>query len=374
MRSGAKRRLGRHTCAASLALVTAALSPARVGAQGGLLLQGVTDLELWKTDSASALLARGSGHPAPLLRGDIWSAIEPVRNLVLFGEISGEAGSGRSEAGGEFYARQYGLRYSPSDAFIFEAGKIRQIVGTFSSRQLSFRNPLVGTPDGYDATYPYGARVDGNAGIVDYRLGIVSLPLYRPGYTPIPSQAPRAAVGAGITPMVGMRFGVSATEGPYLNDGFTSALLRSQDWKVYRQRVVAADAQVSRGYFEGHAELARSSYDIPGKPAVGGIMFYVEPKYTFTPRFYLAARYERNDYPFIGPATATIWTANPVVFNDAELGGGFRVSASTLLKLSVRADHWTPNVSPFAPHDNGHALVVQWSQTFDVVDLLTPRR
>lgn len=359
---------------AALALSALSLPFAHATGQGGLLLQGVGDLELWKTDSASALVARGSGHPAPVLRADVWSAIEPIRNVVLFGEITGEAGSGRGEPGGEFYARQYGLRFSPSDAFTFEAGKVRQIVGTFSSRQLSFRNPLVGTPDGYATTYPFGVRVDGNVGAVDYRLGAVTLPLYRPGYTPAPSQALRPAVGAGITPTTGLRFGVSATEGPYLNSSFTPALLRAQDWTIYKQRIIAGDAQVSRGYFEGHAEIARSSYDIPGKPSVPGLMFYVEPKYTFAPRFFVAARYERNDYPFIAPATATIWTANPVVVSDVEVGGGYRAAPGTLLKLSVRADHWTPNINPFAPHDNGYAAVVQWSQTFDVVELLTPRR
>ncbi|MEP6619343.1 MAG: hypothetical protein ABJE47_08510 [bacterium] len=364
----------RRAICALVALLAAAILPPQLRAQGGFLLQGVGDIELWKTDSASALLARGSGHLAPLFRGDVWSAIEPVRNLVLFGELWGEAGSARTETGGGVDARQYGIRYSPSDAFTFETGKIRQIVGAFSSRQLSFRNPLVGTPDGYATSYPYGARVDGSRSMVDYRIGVMSLPLYRPGYTPVPGNRLRAAIGAGITPTTGIRFGVSATEGPYLNDAFSPALLRAQEWTAYKQRIVAADAQVSRGYFEGHAELARSSYDIPGKPAVQGLLFYLEPKYTFSPRFYLAARYERNDYPFIGPATATIWTANPVVFNDAEIGGGFRPAAGTLLKLSVRADHWTPNASPFAPHDNGYAVVMQWSQTFDVMELLTPRR
>ena len=43
-------------------------------AQGGFLFQGVGDLEFFKTDSASSLLARGSGHPALAARGDVWAA------------------------------------------------------------------------------------------------------------------------------------------------------------------------------------------------------------------------------------------------------------------------------------------------------------
>jgi hypothetical protein len=47
-----------------------------------------------------------------------------------------------------------------------------------------------------------------------------------------------------------------------------------------------------------------------------------------------------------------------VVLQDVEIGGGFRVTATTLLKLSVRGDHWAPNANPNAPHDNGYAVGV----------------
>jgi hypothetical protein len=108
-------------------------------AQGGMLLQGVADLELWKTDKASALLARNGGRVGPVAHLDMWSAAEPARNVIFFGEISTETGSGRNEPGTEFYLKQLGLRFSPSDAFVLEAGKVPHLVGTFSSRALSFR-------------------------------------------------------------------------------------------------------------------------------------------------------------------------------------------------------------------------------------------
>jgi hypothetical protein len=372
-----ERFVMRRVCRALIALALFVAPVRHAGAQGGFLVQGVTDLELWKTDSASTLLARGSGHPALLARADIWAAYEPVRNLVLFVEGLAETGQARREAGSDAQWKQYGIRYSPSDAFTLEGGAIRQIVGTFSARQLSYRNPLVDTPDGYSTTYPRGARVDGAVGIFDYRAGVLSLPLFREGYVPIPSDAPRPAIGAGITPFAGMRFGMSATVGPYLNDAFTPDQLRLQDWKEYKQRIVAADLQLSRGYFEGHAELAHSVYDVPGRPtAIKGLLFYLEPKYTFTPRFFVAGRYERNDYPFIRPLTDTspIWIANRVVLQDVEIAGGFRATATTLLKLSVRADHWAPNTNPNAPHDNGYAVALQWSQMLDLVELFTQRQ
>ena len=361
-----------------LLVIVAALlaaSSAPVEAQGGFLLQGVGDVELWKTDSASLLLARGGGRPSLLGRLDVWAAYEPIRNLILFAEAYGEAGSARGQPGNEIEAKQYGVRYSPSDAFVIEAGGIPQIVGEFSSRALSTRNPLIGSPDGYSLSYPRGARVDGSIGMFDYRVGVLSLPLFRAGYTPDPGLAMRPAIGVGVTPVVGLRVGVSAMSGAYLNPTLTPTQLHSQDWTSYKQRLLVVDAQFSRGYFEGHAEAARSGYDVPGRATpIDGLETYVDGKYTFTPRFFMAARYERNDYPFISPVSPTFWVANGVIFNDVEVGGGYRFGASSLLKASFRKDRWTPNISPQAPHDNGYAVAVQWSQAFDVVELLTRRQ
>jgi hypothetical protein len=365
------RRTRRLLCAA--ALLACAASPAH--AQGGLLLQGVYDTELWKTDSASALLARNNGRPGALARLALWSAIEPFRDVVVFGQVQGETGPGRAEPGSEVYVNQYGVRWSPSDAFVLEAGKMTHVVGVFSGRYLSFRNPLVGMPDGYSLVYPLGARVSGSASIFDYRVAVLSKPLTHSDYTPSPSHALRPAAGVGVTPFMGFRLGVSGSVGPYLNDELAPTLLAGREWRSYRQRLVAADAQLSRGYFEGYAEIARGSYDVPGRAdPITGMTWYVESKYTFTPRFYAAARVERNDYPFIAPRGTSSWTAANSDFSDVEVGGGFRATSSTLIKLSVRADHWVPNPNPFAPSANGRAVALQLSQTFDVVELVSPKQ
>lgn len=360
---------------AAVALAALLAPAARANAQGGLLFQGVADLELWKTDSASRLLARNNGRTGVLARADVWAAIEPVRNVVVFGELYKAVGFENENDEYASVLKQGGVRIYLSDALRIEAGKLQQIVGTFSSRQHSYRNALVDGPDGYALSYPVGARVDGSWRVFDYRVGVLSQPLYRPGYTPEPTPAMRGSAGAGITPVMGVRVGMSAMYGPYLRNDYSPALLRSRDWKSYTQRVIAADAQVSRGYFEGNAELAHGVYEVPGRATpIKGLLFYLEPKYQLTPRFHIAGRYERNDYPFISPVTSTIWVANRVVFQDVELGGGFRLNPSTLLKLSVRADHWAPNANPQAPKDNGYAVVAQWSQRFDVVELAKGRR
>jgi hypothetical protein len=351
----------------SAVLLVGALVPAH--AQGGYLVQGVLDAELWKTDSASSLLARNGGRPGALARLGLWSAIEPVRDVVLFGELQAETGPGRSEPGSEVYLNQLGVRWSPSDAFTIEGGKVKHVVGLFATRRLSFRNPLVGAPDGYSDSYPVGLVASGTLDRVDYRAGMLSLPLVREGYVPQPGAQYRPAIGLGFTPTTGIRIGVSGSVGSYLDPGLSDAQLRGREWCDYRQRLFAADLQLSRGYFEAYAEAARGSYEVPGASTSTGYSGYVEMKYTFAPRFYLATRLERNDYPFIAPLAGNAWVSVRSAFSDAELGGGYRLSSSTLLKLAVRADRWTPSPNYHAPQANGYAVVTQLSQTFDLVDL-----
>jgi hypothetical protein len=213
--------------------------------------------------------------------------------------------------------------------------------------------------------------------VFDYRVGVLSKPVWHEDYTPDPSSAWRPAIGVGVTPFTGVRIGASATTGSYLGSD-DAVFIAGEDWRRYKQHVVAADLQLSRGYFEANAELARASYDVPERAeAAKGLTWYVETKYTFTPRFYLAARVERNDYPYISPLvtpfTGPIWIASNSDFTDVEIGGGFRVTSSTLLKVSVRADHWVPNPNPNAPTASGRAVAMQLSQTFDVVELVTRR-
>jgi hypothetical protein len=65
---------------------------------------------------------------------------------------------------------------------------------------------------------------------------------------------------------------------------------------------------------------------------------------------------------------ATTWTARLTDFVDGEAGVGYRVSPSTLLKTSFRADRWwvAPNATGFKGQ-GGPAFAMQLSQAFDVM-------
>ena len=346
-----------------------AAAPRAVTAQNGLLLQGIIDGEVWSTDTTSNLLTRNRGRPATLARVQLWGAYEPFTNWVLYAQGEGEFGNGRhGSEDNEVYSNQFGLRFAPSQKFVVDAGRLTPIIGTFSSRRFSTRNPLIGIPDGYSLQYPLGVEISGEARYVDYRVGMVSLPAEHLNYVPKTTERLRPAIGAGITPFVGARLGASFTMGPYLNRSLTSTQLGGRAWTEFDQRVIAFDATFSRGYLETHAEYSQGRYEVPSRAKpLTGMTYYGEAKYTFTPRFFVAARAERNHYPFIRPTSGANWIGNLTDFVDGEVGGGYRVTASSILKVSVRGDRWWVRPSAAFAGRGGRAIAMQWSQSFDAL-------
>jgi hypothetical protein len=356
------------TCALALAVLLPLTS---LRAQGGVLLQGIIDLEGWSTDTGSTFLTRNNGHPGGLARLQLWSAFEPLRGLVFYGlaEIEdGPALDGDERFEAALY--QAGVRYTFSTAAVIDVGKMPSPVGAFAARRFSTRNPLIGEPDGYPTTYPAGIQFSGSMKQFDYRVAAVSLPVSHPGYVPDPEWAVRPAIGVGITPMVGLHLGASASWGPYLNGHVDASHLAGRSWQSYQQRLTALDAAFSRGYVELHGEWAQSGYDVPGASTVSGATWYGEAKVTLGPRLFAAVRYEDNNYPFILPVGQTTWIAVPVDFHNVEGGLGYRLSPLLIAKLSYRTDHW--NLTP-AQHSvlgpGGHALAFQLSQAFDVLSM-----
>ena len=351
-----------------VAATIAAATPSRAAAQGGVLLQGIVDAEGWSTNATSNLLTRNGGKPAGAGRIQLWGAVEPLPSLVLYGQTEREFGPASTYAGSDVYTDQFGARYVFSPAFVVDAGRFAPLVGTFAARHFSTRNPLIGEPDGYTTDYPLGVKVTGERARFDYRAGLVSLPVSHVGYQPSATPRLRPAVGGGYTPFTGFRIGGSFTAGSYLNDATPAAALAGESWSDYHQRIAAADLEIARGYLETHFEAARGAYDVPGRAsAIVGYTYYGEAKYTLSPRFFVATRLERNKYPFIRQGV-TAWTARLTDFVDGEVGAGYRAAANTVVKASYRADRWWVRPGTGFRGEGGHALALQVSQAFDVVD------
>jgi hypothetical protein len=348
-----------------VAFLAAALSvaaPIALAAQDWLGVHALFDVEAWRSAGRSTLLSRP--EPRALLgRAFLFGVAAPRRGIEL--QIGMELEGATDEAEAEVELDHVALRFLPSPYASIEIGKFAQPVGTFAARRFSTSNPLIGRPDGYPVTYPLGAMVSGAVGRFDYRAALVSLPPTNTAYVPEPGHAIHPVVGAGVTPLIGLRIGASWTVGPYLSKDDEAALPTGTRWQDFQARVVAADLRFARGYLELFAELAASWYEVPNLAnEVKGTTYYVEAKYTWSPRFFTAVRFERNLYAFI-QNTGTSWRARATDFVDGEAGIGFRFSAHTLVKASYRKDDWDIQPGQEAFLGEGWAAALQISYWLD---------
>jgi hypothetical protein len=334
------------------------------------MLQGVLDIEAWKTDTMSTLLRRNGGDPAGLFRLRMWGAVEPVRGLFVFANGLAEGGNGRrfDGPGTSVMLEQGGVRFARYTSGVIDAGRMLHPIGAFGSRVMSTRNPLIGIPDGYMPVYPVGVMVSGERGKVDYRIAAVSLPPTHRDYVPDPDVYVRPVASIGITPIVGLRAAFGFTSGPYLNRDLTNSQLNGAEWTSYRQRVFASDFQYGFGHFDLRAEFVTGNFEVPYAGRVDGQAGYGEARATLTPRVFVAVRAEFNRYPFIRPTSQTTWLARRTELRAVEIGGGYRFGANTVLKLTASADDWvvTPDNAGFI-RSGGNAVAVQLSREFDVM-------
>src|SRR5436309_13678593 len=338
-RSESRRRRGRGALLIAALLMFHA-APAR-SQDDKVLVQGLFDAEVWKTDSGSRLLSKNDGDTAPAGRLRLWAVGEFLPGLQGFVVARGEDGSGSYEGRRQGVLEQAALRYtfSPPLRLVLEAGKIVTPIGNFPRRRLSSSNPLIGMPDSYDVSYPLGFQVSGQIDRLDYRVAVVDLPLVNVDYVPEPASILRPTLALGVTPMTGLRLGGYITRGPYLHRDIEVFLPAGAGWRDYEQHVLGADIQFSRGYFELNGDFNRNSYEAPGQTrAVRGKSYFIEPKYTWTPRFFTALRFERNDYAYIQPLGPGFWLATPTDFLNVEAGAGYRLGLGTVLKVAYRRD------------------------------------
>jgi hypothetical protein len=350
---------------------------ARAQATDHVVVKGLQDVELYQTDSASRLLSRNDGDVAGAGRLRLWTAADFTSGFqgVLLGRLEGGKAYGDSGTHGDI--EQAFLRYvaAGSAHLMVDVGRVVFPIGNFSKRYLSSVNPLIGTPDSYDVSYPEGVVVTGAASFFDYRVAVVDRPLANKKYVPEGDAAWHPALDLGFTPTIGLRLGAYATQGPYLGQAVQPMIPAGSGWRDFDQRVAGLELEFSRGHFELNGDWAFSTYEVPTHGDVSrGEAWFLEPKYTFTPRLFTALRVEKNDYPYIQPIDSTTWIAQNVTFHDVELGVGWRFTPDLVLKASYRRDDWNVSESMESFFPNGYSCGLQLSYGFDVKSWFERRR
>ena len=368
MPTGSRRGGGWCLTMACVALVLAA-APARAQ-RVSLLLLG--DVEGWDADSGSNLLGRNGGDPFAVGRITGWLTVRPLARLSLMAEGVAEAGSDDSS-----FARleQLEARYTFAPALAIHGGKLLSPVGAFGRRRFSNVNPLIGRPDTYPPSYPLGVMVSGTLGAFDYRLAAVDEPPSDPRYLPAPGQALRPAGAIGLRLGAPLRVGLSGMHGPYLGnqDTVRNNLPAGTSHDDYLGTSVGVEAHFSIGYLDAYGEFLWTRYEVPTAGDVDGRGWYLEAKYTLSPRIFVAARAEMNDYVFVLPINQFFWVGNPRLVRDAEIGAGYRLGPNTIFKMSYRRDEWPDPDPPGLSFPDGYAFAIQLSHQLDVGKALERR-
>jgi hypothetical protein len=354
-------------------VASAVVSP-EVCAQDWYLVQGLVDAELYDTDTDSPALTRNDGDLAALGRLQLWTALQlsPTLQFYARGVLEGDnfQGSGQVDAD----LQQAALRYTRLSApwLMIEAGKILSPMTAYAERSLSMQNPLIAQPYLYATGYPWGAKLVGSAGWFDYQAAWIDPSDADPDYQAIePDRAYRPALAAGVTPLTGLRFGLSWTQGPYLNREANDHLPTGHQWRDYDQRALGFDLQFSRGYLEINGQLLRTHYEVPYHDSVpADSTYWLELKYTWTPRLYAAVRYQGVEATYVDVSGYHYWYAGTRKFNALEIGVGYRFSRDLLFKVTYQTDHWDEPDYGYAAHATGDALGLQLSWFFDLVSLL----
>jgi hypothetical protein len=248
----------------------------------------------------------------------------------------------------EFESQGYGVKtnilnasvsYSQfwrAGSLVVRAGQLTSAFGSFLLRYDPAINPLPGLPPGY-GYYEAGVAVQGLAGAqADATIGPFDM---RAQFTNSSPANPRSvfdrdqygnwAGGAGYTIRQGLRVGVSAYRGPYLDRHFEFYFPGEARPRDLPASGYGLDVQWGQGPWNVYAEMQRFQMTYRAIPTVDLKTGYAEVRRVLHPRLFAAARigYSRP-HPYPG-------------FESYEMGAGFRVNASQVLKFGYTLEHYS---------------------------------
>jgi len=180
-------------------------------------------------------------------------------------------------------------------------------------------------------TYPLGAIATVSALHWDVRGGVVnSSPTrtYMLGHINNPEQTPNVVGGGGLTPIIGLRLGVSFARGAYAKAGelsLPSAMARDAT-------IVGVEGEYSFSYTVLRGEFLRTAFQTSADDALAREWF-IQGQQTLAPRWFIAARHEGTSAP--PPVTAA--TGIRTSFKAAETTLGYRVTPDVTLRASYYA-------------------------------------
>jgi hypothetical protein len=284
--------------------------------------------------------------------------------VVFVGDVQGGDASGYEQLDVRLEQGYVRYAFGATAPVIVQGGRVTLPFGNFARRYYSDQNPLIGNPLDYEISYPLGIQAIGAVSWFDYMVAAVDGPLTREDYDSDPESSWRPALAAGVTPIAGLRLGAYYTQGEYLSQIAEDWLLPGKALSDYHEKVTGFDLQYSIGHFELNGELTQTRLEVPAAENATGRIYYVEPKYTFAPRWYAALRWERGEQAIAFWIWNAIWSAEKERVDNVEAAVGFRIDRGLLLKASYRTTLRNSEDAEYDPQGRGVAL--QLSYRFDV--------
>jgi hypothetical protein len=142
--------------------------------------------------------------------------------------------------------------------------------------------------------YPVGASMTLSTTRWDARAALVNVAPTRGwaiGADNNPDQTPVVESGAGVTPVIGMRIGLSFARGKYAT---RDEAPRTADGLM--MTLVGGEAEYAFGYTKMSGEIVRTRFETTAAPA-SAYEYFVQAAQTLTPRWYVAARHEGASAP-----------------------------------------------------------------------------
>jgi hypothetical protein len=201
-------------------------------------------------------------------------------------------------------------------------------------------------------TYPLGAQLTVSTNRWDARAAVVnSAPtrVYIVGGRTNPRQTPVVVAGAGVTPIVGLRFGVSLAQGHYATpDEIT---IRTPAGRSVT--MVGGEGEYEFGYTKFSGEVMRSSFETLGDPAAA-YEWFVQGVQTLSPRWFVAGRQEGVSAP---PLVNGFAVGQRTRFMTAEATAGYRLSPD----ITLRGSYYTRKFYGALTWDQQVAASIVWA-------------
>lgn len=274
-----------------------------------------------------------------------------------YGERTNGAGNGLSSTPLLFFHHSAVRRdLIPADADELVASW-RGRGGKFLSR--NGRSSFVGLPAVYDPCWDIGAELYGAASGIEFSgaitLGTVSAPASSENMNDGYGFAGRVGYAVTRGGLRGLRAGISAAGGPYLNADvagqpeFPAGTSVEDFWNT----AIGADLAFARGAWRFFAEAGRVGYEVPTiESTLHATGYYLEVERKLGPRWVVAFRQDGIDYGDVATSRGkTDWDFDA---NRAEVGVTYRYRPNTRIKLNYQATRF-----PDAPQLDGDLVGLQ---------------